>query len=135
MKPALSTRLPWQRSPLASGGLASRVSVSRFDLGLIFFLAIIVPAGLNYWLGNIVVGGGGIKFTLAELGVLIALFFLLPKTFVVLKQVPAFWVCLVALIVPPLIHLYPGIKTYGMSALRDILSVVDLIYFLAGLSV
>lgn len=187
MKPSLSARLPWQHLSQTLNGWVDRAGISRFDVGLIFFLAILVPAGLNYWLvanpftvlmvlrwavvvgllllafrmvadsspwyvrlalsmilgqvifnygfTNIVVGGGGIKFTLAELGVLIALLFLLPKTYVVLKQIPAFWVCMIALIVPPLIHLYPGIKMYGMSALRDILSVVDLIYFLAGLSV
>lgn len=90
---------------------------------------------LNYGFTNIVVGVGGAKFTLAELGVLIGLLMLLPKTFGVLRHVTAFWVCLVALIVPPAVHLIPNIRDYGMAALRDVLSVVDLIYFLAGLSV
>lgn len=90
---------------------------------------------LNYGFTNMVVGGGGVKFTLAEAGVLLGLLFLLPKTFKVLRQVKLFWVCMVALIVPPAIHLLPGIQKYGMAALRDVLSVVDLIYLLAGLTV
>ncbi|MBI5926415.1 MAG: O-antigen ligase family protein [Aquabacterium sp.] len=89
----------------------------------------------NYGFSNIVIGAGGAKFTMAELGVAIGLLFLLPKTFPVLRHIPAFWVCMTALLVPPAIHLYPNIRDYGMAALRDVLSVVDLMYFLAGLSV
>ena len=90
---------------------------------------------LNYGFTNMVIGAGSAKVTLAEAGVLLGLAVLVPKTIRVLKSVPLFWVCMAALIIPPTIHLVPGVQKYGMAAMRDVLSVVDLIYLLAGLTV
>jgi O-antigen ligase len=90
---------------------------------------------LNYGFTNMVIGVGGAKFTLAESGVLVGLAVLMPQVFPLLRQMRIFWVCMFALVVPPLVHLVPDVSKYGMSALRDVLSVVDLIYFLAGLTV
>lgn len=90
---------------------------------------------LNYGFSNLVVGAGSVKFTVAELGVVLGLLFLWPKCLPILKQAPAFWICLAAIIVPPTVHLYTGVRTYGMAAMRDILSVVDLVYFLGGMTV
>lgn len=90
---------------------------------------------LNYGFTNIVIGVGVAKFTFAEAGVLLGLAILLPKTFETLRSITTFWVALAALIVPPLIHLYGDVSQYGMAAMRDVLSVVDLLYFLAGLAV
>ena len=96
---------------------------------------ILGQAILNYGFSNMVVGAGGAKVTVAELSVFLGLLFLLPKTIHVLKKIPAFWVCVVAMAVPIAVHLYGDMQRHGMSAVRDILSVVDLIYFMGGLAV
>lgn len=90
---------------------------------------------LSYGFSNIVIGGGGAKFTLAESGVLLGLVFLLPRVMPILSQIPVFWVSILAVLVPGAVHLVPDVKSYGLAALRDFLSVADLMYFIAGLAV
>lgn len=90
---------------------------------------------LNYGFSNIVIGGGSAKFTLAESGVLLGLVFLVPKAMPVLRQIPLFWLTIAAVLVPAAMHLVPDVKKYGLAALRDFLSVADLMYFIAGLAV
>lgn len=90
---------------------------------------------LNYGFSNMVVGSGGAKVTLAELSVFLGLVFLLPRTISVLRQIPAFWACVVAMLLPVAVHLHGDVQRHGMAAIRDVLSVVDLIYFIGGLSV
>jgi hypothetical protein len=90
---------------------------------------------LSYGFSNIVIGGGSAKFTLAESGVLLGLLFLLPKAMPVLRQIPIFWIAVLAMLMPAAMHLVPDVKKYGLAALRDFLSVADLMYFIAGLAV
>ncbi len=90
---------------------------------------------LSYGFSNIVIGSGGAKFTLAESGVLLGLVFLLPRAMPMLSQIPLFWVAILAFLVPTVMHLVPNVKAYGTAALRDFLSVADLMYFIAGLAV
>jgi hypothetical protein len=90
---------------------------------------------LNYGFSNIVIGSGGAKFTLAESGVMVGVLFLLPRVMPVLRQLPVFWVTVVAILMPAVVHLGGDVGHYGLAALRDYLSVADLMYFVAGLTV
>jgi len=90
---------------------------------------------LNAGFSNIVIGAGSAKFTLAESGVLLGLAFLVPKSMAVLRQMPIFWIALVAMLVPAGVHLVPDVRKYGLAAFRDFLSVADLVYFIGGLTV
>ena len=92
-------------------------------------------AVLNYGFSNIVVGGGSLQMTLAEAGGIVGLIFLLPTTMRSMMKTPAFWVCVLAMVVPFLTHLYSDFVTYRLAALRDFLSVVDLVFFLGGMAV
>lgn len=96
---------------------------------------ILGQAILNYGFSNMVVGAGGAKVTLAELAVFVGLLMLLPQTIQVLRRIPAFWVCLSAMGIPFVVHLHGDFGRYGMAAIRDVLSVVDLVYFIGGLAV
>jgi len=89
----------------------------------------------NYGFTNIVIGFGSAKITLAEAGAMVGLLFLIPSTLGVLSKTPAFWVCLAALTIPPAIHLYKDFALYRMAALRDVISVLDLVFFLAGMAI
>jgi hypothetical protein len=90
---------------------------------------------LNIGFSNMVVGMGSAKVTLAEMGMLLALVFLLPATFSMLRTFSYFWVALLAILVPLVTHLYSDFFTYKLAAFRDFLSVVDIIYFLGGMAV
>ncbi|WP_294638101.1 O-antigen ligase [uncultured Aquabacterium sp.] len=90
---------------------------------------------LNYGFTNIVVGAGAAKITLAEGACLLALVILLPMTYRWLSKTPAFWLAMAALILPPAYHLYRDFFEYRMAALRDVLTVVDIVFFVAGMAV
>lgn len=89
----------------------------------------------NYGFTNIVVGVGSVKITLAEAGAMVGMLFLIPSTLGTLSKTAAFWVCLFAMIIPPAVHLYADFALYKMAALRDVISVLDLIFFMAGMAV
>jgi hypothetical protein len=90
---------------------------------------------LNYGFTNIVVGAGSAKITLAEGGCLIGLLVLLPLTYRWLARTPAFWLAMAAMVIPPAYHLYRDFFTYKMAALRDVLTVVDIAFFVAGMAI
>lgn len=89
----------------------------------------------NYGFTNIVIGFGSVKLTFAEAGAMVGMLFLIPSTLRVLSKTPAFWVCLIAMVIPPTVHLYQDFALYKMAALRDIISVLDLTFFMAGMAV
>lgn len=91
---------------------------------------------LSYGFTNLSIGAGSAKVTVAELVLLLTLFFLM---FVSWKS---FWISKVAalllllyVILPTLVHLPFDLPKHGASAARDYLPIVDALFFFAGLAV
>ena len=97
------------------------------------FLVVIGELVLGYGFGSITVGAGSARVTLAELVLACALFW------ITLRSWPGFWIAggatfwLIGYMFPPfVIHLVPDLMKYGLTAARDVLSLFDSFFFLAG---
>lgn len=90
---------------------------------------------LNIGFSNVVVGAGAAKVTVAELSVGLVLPFLVVKGWPLLKPLSYFWVAILAILIPGGYHLWSDVPAYKTAALRDFLSVADLVYFIAGMGV